>query len=83
MSERCNVVRPLYTDFTIGDANSSVLENSRDTLDANGLATAWFNVPANLPPASGFTFHHVYVVYDASRVGDHHRRGPRTRQSAR
>ena len=28
--------------------------------------TASFNVPANLPVGSGFTFHHAYVVYDAS-----------------
>ena len=33
---------------------------------ANGLATASFNVPANLPVPSGLTFHHAYVVYDAT-----------------
>jgi hypothetical protein len=43
-----------------------VFTKFKGTLDANGLATASFNVPANLPLSSGFTFDHAYVVYDAS-----------------
>ena len=35
-------------------------------LGTDGLAFASFNVPPNLPVALGFTFHHAYVVYDAS-----------------
>jgi hypothetical protein len=38
----------------------------RRWLDSNGEATASFNVPAGLPPLPGITFHHAYVVYDAS-----------------
>ncbi len=55
-----------YTDIAIGAVNTTVWTNFKGTLDANGLATASFNVPANQPIPSGFTFHHAYVVYDAS-----------------
>ena len=49
-----------------GLVNTPVFMNFKGTLDSNGLATASFNVPANLPLSSGFTFHNAYVVYDAS-----------------
>ena len=56
----------LYTDVAMGAVNTIVFTKFKGTLDANGLATASFKVPANLPLPSGFTFHHAYVVYDAS-----------------
>ena len=58
----------LYTDVAMAHVNTTAFTKFRGTLDANGLATASFNVPANLPVASGFTFHHAYVVYDASGI---------------
>ena len=57
----------LYTSVAMSAVNSTVFTRFKGTLDVNGLATASFNVPANLPVTSGFTFHHAYVVYDASR----------------
>jgi hypothetical protein len=54
----------LYTIIAMGAVNGREFTNFRGTLDANGLATASVNIPANL--AFGFTFHHAYVVYDAS-----------------
>jgi hypothetical protein len=56
----------LYSVIAMGTVNGKEFTKFRGTLDANGLATASFNVPANLPLPSGFTFHHAYVVYDAS-----------------
>ena len=56
----------LYTIIAMGAVNGKEFTNFRGTLDANGLANASFNVPANLPFPAGFTFHHAYVVYDAS-----------------
>ena len=56
----------LYTAVAMQAVNGKEFANFRGTLDVNGLATASFNVPANLPLPSGFTFHHAYVVYDAS-----------------
>ena len=55
-----------YTDITIASAVPPIFVKFRGTLDSKGEATASFNVPANLPVLSGFTFHHAYVVYDAS-----------------
>ena len=55
-----------YTDVAIATVNTTVFTNFRGTLDSNGLATGSFNVPATLPLPAGFTFHHAYVVYDAS-----------------
>lgn len=55
-----------YTEFTIGNANTPLLKSTRGQLDANGGATASFNVPANAPAVAGFTLHHAYVVYDAN-----------------
>ena len=46
--------------------NTTVFTKFKGTLDADGRASATFNVPANLPIPSGFTFHHAYVVHDAS-----------------
>ena len=54
----------LYTIIAMGAVNGKEFTNFRGTLDANGLAKASFNLPANIP--FGFTFHHAYVVYDAS-----------------
>ena len=56
----------VYTDAGIANVNSSVFTRFRGQLDANGRASASFNVPANLPVGSGFTFYHAYLVYDAS-----------------
>jgi hypothetical protein len=56
----------LYTDVAMAAVNTKEFTNFRAKLDTNGTATSSFNVPANLPVASGFTFHHAYVVYDAS-----------------
>jgi hypothetical protein len=56
----------LYTDVAMGAVNTTVFTTFKGTLDANGFATASFNVPANLPLPPGFTFDHAYVVYDAS-----------------
>ena len=56
----------LYTIIAMGAVNGKEFTKFRGTLDANGLATASFNVPANLPLPSGFRFYHAYVVYDAS-----------------
>jgi hypothetical protein len=57
----------LYTDVAMGAVNTTVFTKFKGTLDSNDLATASFNVPTNLPVVPGFTFHHAYVVYDASR----------------
>jgi hypothetical protein len=56
----------VYTNFTIGNANSTILKSTRGTLDANGRAAASFNVPSGLPAMAGFTLHHAYVVHDSS-----------------
>ena len=56
----------LYTIIAMGAVNGKEFTKFRGTLDANGLAAASFNVPPNLPFPPGFTFHHAYVVYDAT-----------------
>jgi hypothetical protein len=56
----------LYTNVALSAVNTTVFTNFRGKLDANGRASASFNLPANVPLPSGFTFHHAYVVYDAS-----------------
>ena len=56
-----------YSDVAMATVNTTVFTNFKSTLDANGLATASFNVPANLPLPSGFTFYHAYVVYGGGR----------------
>jgi hypothetical protein len=56
----------LYSNVAMANVNTTVFTKFRGSLDANGLATASFVVPANLPLPAGFTFHHAYVVYDAS-----------------
>ena len=55
-----------YTNLAMATVNTTVFMKFMGTLGSNGLATASFTVPANLPLPSGFTFHHSYVVYDAS-----------------
>jgi hypothetical protein len=56
----------LYTNVAMASVNTTAFTKFRGTLDANGLATASFVVPANLSVPAGFAFHHAYVVYDAS-----------------
>jgi hypothetical protein len=53
----------VYTDVAISNVNTRVFTNFRGTLDSRGIATASFNIPANLRLPAGFTFHHAYVVY--------------------
>jgi hypothetical protein len=58
----------LYTIIAMSAPNGKEFTNFKGTLDANGLATASFNLPARLPFPPGFTFHHAYVVYDANGI---------------
>ncbi len=54
-----------WTDYTIALANTSILANTKGTLDASGTSQASFNIPKiNLPSAVGLVFHHAYLVYD-------------------
>ncbi|MHC4896955.1 MAG: DUF7948 domain-containing protein [Planctomycetota bacterium] len=56
----------IWTDYTIGLANTATLSNTKATLDASGTAQAAFNIPkVNLPGAIGVVFYHAYLVYDA------------------
>ncbi|MHC4852479.1 MAG: hypothetical protein ACYTF5_10710, partial [Planctomycetota bacterium] len=56
----------IWTDYTIGMANTATLSNTKATLDASGTAQAAFNIPkVNLPGAIGVVFYHAYLVYDA------------------
>ena len=56
-----------YTNFAFANVNANPpFKGFWGRLDANGLATASFIVPANLPVRPGFTFYHAYVVYDTS-----------------
>jgi hypothetical protein len=57
-----------YTDVVMAASNSAMFTKFKGTLDANGLATASFHVPANLPMPPGFRFHHACLVYDASKI---------------
>ncbi len=63
---RLTPIRMLYSDLAVANANTAVFTKFRGTLDAEGVATASLNLPANLPLPPGFTFHHAHVVYDAS-----------------
>ena len=56
----------LYTITAMGAVNGKEFTKFRGTLDATGLATASFNIPANLPFPTGFKLYHAYVVYDAT-----------------
>ena len=57
----------LWTDFTIGSANTTVLTKTRGVLSGSGNATATFNVPRiTNSSAIGVKFHHAYLVYDAN-----------------
>jgi hypothetical protein len=58
----------LYTIVAMGAVNSKEFTNFRGTLDANGLATASFNVPAKMPFPLGYTLFHAYVLYDARGI---------------
>ncbi len=56
----------LYTDITIGVANTALLTKTRGTLDASVKATASFNIPNTTNQAAiGVKFYHAYLVYDA------------------
>ena len=55
----------VYTDVTLTAANTLLLSKFKGTLDANGAATASFNVPSGLPPLGSVTLHHAFIVYDA------------------
>ncbi len=54
-----------YTDYTIANANSTVLTSFRGALDQEGNATAAFNLPNGLPPLAPFTLHHACLIYDS------------------
>ena len=54
-----------YTLFTLKKPNSGILSNTFNFLDANGQASASFNVPPiSEPSLIGATFHHAYVVVE-------------------
>jgi len=57
----------VWTNYTIMLPNTTVLTQTKGTLDATGRASAYLNIPMfNLPSAIGLVFHHAYVVYDQS-----------------
>ncbi len=56
----------LYTDITIGFANTALLTKTRGTLNATGKGSASLNVPKiTNSSAIGVKFYHAYLVYDA------------------
>ena len=55
-----------YADISFAFVNTSVFTNLGGTLDANGVATASFNVPAKQAIPSGLTIYHAYAAFDAS-----------------
>jgi hypothetical protein len=60
------LVPDIWTDITIGFANTPTLRNTKRTLNASGTAQASFNIPpTNLPSAIGLVFHHACLIYDA------------------
>ena len=56
----------IYTDIVAARLNDPVFANFMGTLNAIGQASASFNVPAMVSLPVGTTFHHAYIVYDAS-----------------
>jgi hypothetical protein len=52
-----------YFQFLLNTPNPAVLSNSVGILDAQGNATATFNLPPSLRPAfAGRTIHHAYIL---------------------
>jgi len=67
------VVLPLnipdpYFSFTLNSPNTTLLSQSFGVLLGGGAATASFNIPAGVAPASlvGVTLNHAYLVFDSS-----------------
>ncbi|MHC5071012.1 MAG: LamG-like jellyroll fold domain-containing protein [Planctomycetota bacterium] len=58
----------LYTNLTLGLANTAPLTRFRGVLAQNGAATAALNMPKgyNDPNAIGLSIYHAYVVYDTA-----------------
>jgi len=58
----------VYTDLTLGLANTASFTKFRGVLDQNGSATASLNLPKgfNDPNAIGVLIYHAYVVYDSN-----------------
>ncbi len=55
----------LYTDLTLGLANTGPFVGFKGKLDSAGQATAYLKLPSNLPPLPNVTANHAYLVYDA------------------
>ena len=56
----------MYTEITLGHANSPMFSNFRGKLDNTGMATATFNVPSGLPSLANMTLTHAFIVYDTN-----------------
>ncbi len=57
----------VYTDITIGFANSAILTKTKGALDTAGKGSATFNVPKiTNSSAIGVKLYHAYLVYDAN-----------------
>ena len=56
-----------YTDLGIALTNSAFMTNFRGALDANGKATASFNLPGGLVQ-SAVTVHHAALIYLSNNV---------------
>ena len=56
-----------WFDFSLGNANSTVFQNTSAVLDAAGKAKATVRLPRiNNPSLVGIVLHHAYVVYGLS-----------------
>ncbi len=53
-----------WTQLSLDLANTSVYSNSLGFLDANGKATASFNLPPAIPGVQGLLLHHAVVTLD-------------------
>ena len=61
------LVPDLYTNITIGNANSALLTLFRGVIGRNGMATATFNVPkTGAAAAVGVTAWHAYTTFNSS-----------------
>ena len=57
----------VYDAYTVASAGSVLLPGSIGVLDANGRGTAMFDLPPLIGAGfTGTTFHHAYIVLDAS-----------------
>ncbi len=54
----------VYFLFTLEFANTAILPNSRDTLDASGQGACSFVLPSVGSENDGVTFYHAFVVFD-------------------